>query len=182
MTEEELLKEYKNGNKEALEELMNKYSPMAKSIAARFFLQGGEPDDLFQEGMVGLYSAINSYGFNGANFSSYAYVCIRNAVLDAIKKNVGAKNCALNNFVPILEIGGEVSPVSPEDVVIRSENRKEFLNKISKNLSSLEFKAIVMYLDGMSTGEISGALEKPVKSVSNALARAKLKLEKLYRV
>ena len=45
----------------------------------------------------------------------------------------------------------------------------------------MEFKAIVMQLDGMSVAEISSALEKSQKSVSNALARAKTKLVKLYK-
>lgn len=131
--------------------------------------------------MVGLYSAVNGFEEGGANFSSYAYACIRNAVLSAIKKSLGAKNAALNDFVPIVEIGEEISSVSPEDEIIRRENRREFLQKISKSLSSTEFKAIVMQLDGMSVAEISSAVGKPQKSVSNALARAKAKLVKLYR-
>ncbi|MDE6505065.1 MAG: sigma-70 family RNA polymerase sigma factor [Clostridia bacterium] len=167
-------------DKAVQERLLKEYTPLVKAIAARFFLHGGEQDDLVQEGMVGLYSAINNFTAGGANFSSYAYTCVRNAVLDAVKKSRGAKYSALNNFVPIVEIGGEISPDSPEDEIIRRENRREFLQKISKNLSSLEFKAIVMQLDGLSVGEISEALSKPQKSVSNALSRAKTKLEKLY--
>lgn len=181
MTDEELIIKSRSGNRYAQEEILNKYSNLVQAIAARFFLHGGENEDLVQEGMVGLYSAINGFEEGGATFSSYAYACIRNAVLDAIKKSLGAKNAALNDFVPIVEIGEEISPVSPEDEVIRRENRREFLQKISKILSSTEFKAIVMQLDGMSVAEISAALAKPQKSVSNALARAKTKLEKLYR-
>ena len=105
---------------------------------------------------------------------------MRTAIIDAVKKANGAKYSALNNFVPIVEIGGEVSPASPEDELIKRENRREFLQKISKKLSSLEFKVIVMYVDGMGAAEISSALGKPQKSVSNALARAKQKLIKLY--
>ena len=101
-------------------------------------------------------------------------------MVDAIKKSLGAKNAALNDFVPIVEVGGEISPVSPEEEVILRENRREFLQKISKTLSSTEFKAIVMRFDGMNTSEISEALCKSHKSVSNALSRAKIKLEKLY--
>ena len=65
---------------------------------------------------------------------------------------------------------------------IKSENRREFLRKISKALSSFEFKVMVMRLDGMGVSEISETLEKSQKSVSNALARSKVKLEKLYGV
>ena len=180
MTDEESVISARGGDKSAEEQLLNKYSPLAKAIAARFFLSGGETEDLVQEGMVGLYSAIYSFDKGSASFSTYAYACVRNAVLDAVKKSRGAKHSALNNFVPIVEIGGEASPVSPEDELIKRENRREFLQKISKSLSSLEFKVIVMHLDGMGVAEISEALEKPQKSVSNALARSKTKLLKLY--
>lgn len=180
MTEEELIFAARRGDKSALDEILRRYSGMVRAVSARFFLHGGENEDLVQEGMVGLFSAVNGYEEGGANFSSYAYSCIRNAVLDAIKKSLGAKNAALNDFVPIVEIGGEVSPDSPEDEIIRRENRREFLKKISGQLSSTEFKAIVMHIDGSPVAEIASALGKSPKSVSNALSRAKIKLEKVY--
>lgn len=170
-------------DKRAQERLINKYSPLVKSVAAHFFLRGGEPQDLEQEGMMGLISAINSFdGNGGAVFSTYAFACVHNAVLDAVKKSVGDKHSALNDFVPIVEVRADAYSPTPEDEVIKSENRREFLRKISKKLSSFEFKVIVMRLDGLSVGEIAETLEKPQKSVSNALARSKTKLEKLYGV
>lgn len=180
MTDEEYALKAQNGDKTAEAILLNKYASLVKAVSARFFLCGGESEDLEQEGMVGLYHAISAFGAGSANFSTYAYACVRNAVIDAVKKACGAKYAALNNFVPIVEIGGEVSPDSPEDEVIKRENRREFLQKISKELSSLEFKVTVMFVDGMGVAEISAALEKPQKSVSNALSRAKQKLIKLY--
>lgn len=180
MTDEELVISAKSGNREAEETLLNKYSPLVKAIAARFFLAGGESEDLIQEGMVGLYSAINGYNKSGANFSTYAYACIRNAVVDAVKKSRGDKYSALNNFVPIVEIGDKISPASPEEEVILQESRRELLQKISKELSSLEFKVTVMYLDGISITEIASSLGKEPKSISNALSRAKSKLIKQY--
>lgn len=180
MTDEELVISARRGGA-AMDELLKNYTPLVKAISARFFLHGGESEDLEQEGMVGLYSAINTFGTGGANFSSYAYSCIRNAVLDAVKKSTGAKHSALNGFVPIVEISSEPYPATPEDEVIKSEQRSEFLLKISKRLSSLEFKAIVMKLDGLGVADIAVALGKSPKSVSNALLRAKIKLEDMYR-
>ncbi len=180
MTDEENALKAQNGDKASQEILLKKYFPLVKAIAARFFLCGGESEDLEQEGMVGLYHAVSTFGAGSASFATYAYACVRNAVIDAVKKAGGAKYAALNNFVPIVEIGGEISPASPEDELIKRENRREFLQKISKRLSSLEFKATVMYVDGMGVAEISSALGKSQKSVSNALARAKQKLVKLY--
>ena len=86
----------------------------------------------------------------------------------------------MNDFVPIVEVG-EAYFETPEDELIKRENKREFLQKIAKELSSLEFKTTEMRLEGMSAGEIARSLDKPLKSVTNALARAKVKLEKLYK-
>lgn len=181
MTDEQLITLSRGGDKSAESALLEKYSPLAKAVSAGFFISGGTDEDLFQEGMVGLYSAIGSYSPElGANFSTYAYKCIRNAVIDAVKKSLGAKHSALNNFVPIVEIAGDTPVFDPEDELIRREQRREFLLKISKLLSSFEFKATVLYLDGFSTSEIAASLKKTPKSVGNAIARAKNKLQKSY--
>lgn len=106
-------------------------------------------------------------------------MCIRNRIVDAVKKSCGAKNSALNNFLPIVEVGGEwLSPVNPEDEIIKREDKREFLYSIGKVLSSFEFKAVIMYTDGMTLAEISSALGKNPKSIDNALTRAKHKLQK----
>lgn len=181
MTDEKLILSARNGNKACENELLNKYSPLVKSIAAGFFISGATFEDLYQEGMVGLYSAIGGFQPSAGNsFSTYAYRCIRNAVIDAVKKSMGAKYSALNNFVPIVEISGVFSPADPEDELIRHEQRKEFLQKISKILSSFEFKVTVIYLDGLTASEIALSLDKTPKSVGNALTRAKNKLQKSY--
>lgn len=178
MTEEELVALCRGGDKNAWEELYSIYKPRVLKIARRFFLSGGETEDLVQEGMCGLYSAVNGYK-QGENFSAYAYICIRNRIVDAVKKSCGAKNSALNNFLPIVEVGEEwLSPVNPEDEVIRREDRREFLYSIGKVLSSFEFKTIVMYTDGMTLSDIASALGTNVKSIDNALTRAKRKLQK----
>ena len=181
MTDEESIINLRRGDKAVEAALLRKYLPLVKSVAARFFLCGGEIEDLVQEGMFGLYSAINGFGSGGVNFSAYAYTCIRNAVISAVKKNNGDKYSALNNFVPLLEIGDTASPDSPEDELIKREDKREFIQKISKNLSSFEFKVTVMYVNGITVQEIAHSLNKTQKSVSNALARAKKKLLRLYK-
>ncbi len=181
MTDEQLIISARAGDKNAQSEILKKYSPLAKSVAAGFFISGGTDEDLFQEGMVGLYSAIGGYDTkSGITFSTYAYKCVRNAVIDAVKKSLGAKYSALNNFVPIVEIDSMRDFSDPEDELIRREQRGEFLQRISALLSAFEFKVTVMYLDGLTNSEIASSMGKSAKSVGNALARAKNKLQKSY--
>lgn len=180
MTDEEWVALAAKGDKIAEEYILKKYKPFAVSIA-NSYPAFEDMEDLVQEGMVGLYTAISTY--NGkAGFSTYAYTCARNKILDAVKKRMGAKYSALNGFMPIAELGEGLyfSPLDTEDEVIKRENKREFYQKINKSLSTLEFKAIVMYIDGMGVAEIAAALDKDVKSAGNALNRAKSKLQKIF--
>ena len=180
MCDEELVQALQSGDKSAWEELYTKYKPIVLSIARRFFLSGGETEDLVQEGMCGLYSAVAGFKPGNGSFSAYANRCIRNRIVDAVKLSNGAKHSALNNFIPILEVGKSwISNDNPEDEVIGREGKSEILQKMSKALSSLEFKAIIMYTDGLSMAEISSALGKNVKSIDNAINRAKNKLQSI---
>ena len=181
MSDERLAELSQGGDKNATELLLKRYKNVVLSVARRFFLSGGETEDLVQEGMCGLYSAIGGYSEGKSGFSSYATRCIRNRIIDAVKATSGAKHSALNNFLPIVEVGEELYPSrqNPEDELIKRENRREFLQKISKNLSSFEFQVTVMYMDGLTMAEMSSSTGKPIKSIDNALQRAKRKLLKL---
>lgn len=179
MTDEQLALSAQKGSEQAFEELYTRYKPRVLAIARRFFLCGGETEDLVQEGMVGLYSAVMGYREEKAAFSAFAHSCIRNRILDAVKKSRSAKYAALNNFQPLVEVGEAIVGNSPEEELILREDKREFLAKISKVLSSFEFKALSMYTEGMTINEISEALNKSVKSVDNALTRSKRKLLKL---
>ena len=68
MTVEDLAVLCQSGDKSAWEELYKIYKPRVLKIARRFFLCGGESEDLVQEGMCGLYSAVNGYRSGGGSF------------------------------------------------------------------------------------------------------------------
>ncbi len=181
MVTADLLKKAQAGDKEAVTEILTQYSPLVKSVSAHFFLLGGDREDLIQEGMIGLYSAISSFREDDtAKFSAYAKKCVRNAIIDAVRKRNGASHAALNDSVPILEVCDLVGDGDIEDEIIRKEDAREFLQKISRGLSSYEFKVLVMYLDGMTCAETAEALKKEPKSVGNALSRVKEKIARLY--
>ena len=66
--------------------------------------------------------------------------------------------------------------LSPEELLILSDEQKEFRQKMSRVLSDFEFKVMTMYMDGMTCAEICEATGKSPKSVDNALQRSKRKL------
>lgn len=176
MSDEELIARFREGDKRAGEEVLVRYKNKVLSVARRFFLIGGDTEDLVQEGMCGLYAAMISFeGESG--FSVYAHACIRNRICDAVKKSLGNKNSALNKSSSFDEDdGGSENCFTPEELLIDSETAEEFFRKMQGALSGLEYRAICMYIDGATVSEICSALGNTYKQIDNALVRAKRKL------
>ena len=180
-TEEQLVQSFRSGDKAAGEELLIRYKNKVLSVARRFFLAGGDTDDLVQEGMCGLYSAMTSFEGN-SGFGAYAYTCIKNRIVDAVKKSENAKNAALNGSSPITEADGKEGFINPEEMLIDDENADETARKMQSVLSDLEYRVIKMYVDGAPMGEIVSALQITYKQADNAVMRAKNKLRALYAI
>ena len=68
-----LIREYRDGNRDAGGELAEINRPLVYSIAGRFSGRGVEFDELVEAGNIGLVKAINSFDFEfGCAFSTYA--------------------------------------------------------------------------------------------------------------
>ena len=70
-TDEELVLLSRGGNELATEELLRRYSGVVRSCARRYFLIGGETEDLSQEGLIGLCRAIRNYDGEREGCSSF---------------------------------------------------------------------------------------------------------------
>lgn len=182
LKDEVLARKAQDGDKQAMEELLLRYSGLVRGRARGFFLIGGETEDLIQEGMIGLYRAIYDYKTEESGFKTFAYLCITRRIMDAVKASARKKNVPLNGYVSLFDADERLGAEDPEAELIRGEDKREFLQKMSRELSDFEFKVTVMYMDGMSCGEICEATGKPAKSVDNAIQRSKKKLQKLLKI
>ena len=172
------------GDREAEECLATRYSRLVRVCARPYFLAGGDSEDLLQEGMIGLLSAIRGFRpEKEAVFRTYAEVCIRNRVLSAVKTATREKHSPLNDSVSIDSPqfdGGpyrvESSPADdPEDALISREFRESQMSALHSKLSELERTVLAFYLDGLSCREIARRVRKPLKSVDNAIQRIRRK-------
>ena len=59
--DEEVVIEAKKGDTRAQEYLINKYQNFVKAKAKSYFLIGADKEDIYQEGMIGLYKAIRDF-------------------------------------------------------------------------------------------------------------------------
>ncbi len=180
-TDEELVALARCGDKQATEEVLLRYAGLVRGIARGFFLIGGETEDLIQEGMIGLYHALSEYNEEHGGFKKFASLCVSRRIIDAVKASSRKKNVPLKECVSFGDVDLVALDLSPEDMLILRDDRREFRQIMSGILSDFEFKVTTMYMDGMSCGEICEATGKTAKSVDNAIQRSKRKLQEVLK-
>ena len=171
---------------QALEVLMDRYKIIINSQARKYFLHDGDMEDLVQEAMIGLFKAVMSY--NGkSTFKTYAYTCIKNNLITAVKKSNTFKNRSMVDYVSLSVKEGEdedktllLSDVNfePEKNYIERESVIETRETINKTLSKFENIILSLYLQGFSYEDIAKRTEKNKKSIDNAIQRITKKLKK----
>ena len=73
LTDEELIRRLRMGETGIIDYLMEKYKNLVRKEANAMYLLGGETDDLIQEGMIGLFKAVQDYDVDQeASFFSFA--------------------------------------------------------------------------------------------------------------
>jgi RNA polymerase sporulation-specific sigma factor len=73
VSQEELLRSAKTGDRQAYEELVINNNGLIWSVARRYFGRGVDPDDLYQLGCLGFLKAVEGFDLEyGTQFSTYA--------------------------------------------------------------------------------------------------------------
>ena len=175
----------------AEEALAERYVRLVRVCARPFFLSGGDSEDLIQEGMMGLLSAVREYdSASGVPFKAYAELCIRNRMYSAVKSAARLKHLPLNSGIPLDEIlSDETKPQSvgfpesgrriTEEQVLAKEGEQELRSAITRYLSAFEQQVMELYLSGLSYAEMAQQTGKSEKSIDNAVQRIRRKLARL---
>lgn len=180
--DEELIFRLRAGENEISDYLMEKYKEFVRKKARAMYLIGGETDDLIQEGMIGLFKAVQNYQpGKEASFRTFAGLCIDRQLYNAIQNSNRKKHLPLNSYVSLSEEGeaGDLEgqwTEDPEAVVIDRERTEALKQEISRSLSSMENKVLKYYLQGYGYVKIAELLEKEPKSIDNALQRIRGKI------
>ena len=90
----------KRGSPDAYDRIVKRYRGFVRLKASSYFLLGGAPDDLIQEGLVGLYKAIRDFRSDReSSFRNFAELCITRQIITAVKTASRNKHAPLNQYV-----------------------------------------------------------------------------------
>lgn len=187
-----LILKIREGDDRAMEKVLSKYKNLVTAKARRLFLQGGDQEDLIQEGMIGLYQAILLFDLNkNVPFARYASQVVNSRLYDAIRTAGRKKHDPLNQSLsldfPMNQNSADGSPSlsekiegidypDPEHSLLHDERILDLSDFIEKELSNYEKKVTTLYLQGKKYNEIAESLGVSYKSVDGALQRVRRKI------
>ena len=184
----------KNQDEQAIDELFSMFKSKVNAISREYFLIGADFDDLIQEGMIGLYKAINVYDpEKNHNFGVFSSMCIHRQLQNAVKNANRKKNSPLNSYVPIKYYDGSTSSDEEnflhmvivddtsdiEQNILQEESNAIMLSKVKNVLTDIQFTVLKLFINGESYAKISENVNLSIKKVDNMLQIIKKKLKTL---
>ncbi len=190
LTDEALVALYHQGDTDAMEYLCKKYRQLVTNQGRHFFLKGGEPQDVIQEGMIGLFKAIQEYDEKSqVPFAAFAKLCVTRQILKAIEAADRLKNHPLNSYYSLSLPDDEsdlyevanlwLDSKNPEQLFIDSQEISEKLTLIREGLSPMERNVFEYMIDGLDYRTIAWRMGKSEKSIDNATQRIRAKVRKI---
>lgn len=197
VTDEQLIRRLRGGERDITNFIMDKYKHMVRKKAKAMYLLGGENDDLIQEGMIGLFKAVQDYNLDeDTSFASFADLCISRQIYSAIKASQRKKHIPLNSYVsiygneeideasedrkpPLIDTIQSGKDNDPEAIFFGKKYMEEIETRLNDELSNLESRVLYLHLLGTDYQTIAKLIDKSPKAVDNALQRIKAKAEKI---
>lgn len=146
-----LINEYKQGNKEVFDNIFMQEERQIKDIIKTFHHM--EYEDLYQVACIGLLKAIKSYDTSkNIKFNSYMYNVVKNEILMSLRNNNTMKNSNMEEVSTEAQTTDDLtvmdtlkSDVNIEDEYLIKEEYRELYELIDKYYSKNEMKRNVMY-------------------------------------
>ncbi|MCI7083869.1 MAG: sigma-70 family RNA polymerase sigma factor [Tenericutes bacterium] len=196
LNDNELVYLCSENNENATIELINKYKGMIliilKDFLKKYKIVGIEISDLYQEGLIGLLNAIETYDKDrDVTFYTYANACIKSSIITTIRSTFTQKNRILNtsysldkmfedsenNFYEIFKDERE----EPNKKLIDHEETVELTNRIKSKLSENEKVIFELKLQGLDNKEIAELIDKDRKYVENTIFRIGKKYKEMEK-
>jgi RNA polymerase sporulation-specific sigma factor len=164
-----LIRRYKNGNREALGEITALNMKLVISIARRFTSRGYELEDLIQTGTIGLLKAVEGFDEGlGYSFSTYAFPFIAGEIKRFIRDDgpIKVSRKTKSNALKIINAGNEFTkehlrdPKISELVLITGLTQEEVCEAIEVSRPTLSLQ------DKISSEKSDMTIEDTVSDVS----------------
>ncbi|WP_251861403.1 sigma-70 family RNA polymerase sigma factor [Clostridium sp. Marseille-Q2269] len=173
-----LLKEYRKGNIEALNEIIENFNPLILKEASKWRIKGYDYEDLVQHGYLSVIKAVNMFKDQESKFVPYCITAIKTNYKALLKKEI--KHHREMPDENILNKGEEYE-FTIEDELVAYEKIKELYKAIDR-LTEEERKVIdEFYIKNNSLNKVAKSIDKSYNSVRYTKDKAINKLQKILK-
>ncbi len=182
-------------NENAYQILYDKYQPLLRQIASRFFSAyrqfGVEYDDLYQEANLALTKAIHAYqASSNTLFYTFACITVQSKLKNFIKVSTSQKCLFHQRMVSLYEVISDkqndlmlidtiVDPVAVDPVSeLEKKSLVQQLFQFSLSLNIVQSQIFELKTAGFRNIDIASLLGMSLKDVSNYIYRIRRKLKR----
>jgi len=175
---DEQIKLAKNGDEYAFEKILAHKHSYICHMMKEFFIQGSEPQDVYQECAIKLINIIEKYNYDKGSFDGFANSSIRKHIITSINKEKAKKRKVLNDCYSLndeaknsegesitfmdtitddMEASSHVGDVCLD--IIQKDHEIFLVKNICESLSEMESRVFVLrYMEHYSYKEIAKEL------------------------
>lgn len=182
-------------SRQAEEILLRRYKDMVRRVSQKYFIEGGDKEDVIQEGMIGAMKAVRDFDPDaGASFRSFVQLCINRQIVTAIRRAARKKNAILSESLSLSHSADPEQEHGPtlEETIAAADSDPAvqlFLNDLERFLkndgnslfSPLEKEIWEEMKSGGTSREIAERVGRPVKVVDNTVQRVRKKIHKYLK-
>jgi RNA polymerase sigma-70 factor (ECF subfamily) len=151
--------------------LLEQYGPAMRRLCAAYTVSAGDRDDLYQEIALALWTALPRFRGESSE-RTWLYRIAHNVALTYIQKD--------RRYAQPLDSGEETlgalpAAGDPESQAARAEQQQRLLNAVSR-LPVDSRRLILLYLEGLTGGEMAAILGISEANVATRLSRIRKEL------
>ena len=193
-----LAKKAKDGDQRSFEEILKILDPEIKKLAHKYYIVGGDNQDVIQECRLGVWKAVKDFDDRaGMSFKNFCLsLCVKRHLITAMShantQKFRLQNEAVSLSAPVSQSEEEGMQTYADyiqdpnsDLLSNYIIQEEFstnLEMVSGKLTKLEMSIFGQYAFSSSYKDIADALQVKPKTVDNALMRIRKKGSEAYEV
>lgn len=184
LKDDELIRDFLQGNEQAFEDLVSRYEKKVFSLCYHYAGTQEDALDLAQETFIRIYRFLPQFRFDAA-FSTWVYRLTVNTCLDFLRKQ--KQNRAFSLDAPLQVEDGEISrevaddpQYSPTAELEKKELRAEIRAALWRLPAEQRTPILLKEFQEMSYEDIARTLKVPVGTVRSRISRGRLKLKTIF--
>lgn len=168
LCDEDLVKEFKEGEEKAFDELYERYASRLKRLIYYYLGDSEEASDVFHDVFLRVFMHIDTFKTD-MSFSSWIYRIAVNCSKNYRKKN---RRDIMYLESEQMDTDYAVNNVSPEEIILNNEDMNSFYEAVNSLKEKFRLVFLLRFEQGLQYSEISSILKCPERTAKWRMQRA----------